>query len=81
MPFLSLTQTIVVRGNTIESEGQLSVQSDDDNGVTAVNCVVEHNAVTAKTHPPPHSGPALLLSANNSGWVVRQNTCDGKPCP
>eukprot|EP01051_Picozoa_sp_SAG22_P002682 SAG22_NODE_122_length_18920_cov_23.494076_12_plen_182_part_00 len=99
VPFGSLTQQIVVRGNSIQSEGQLSVQADRDDGVSAINCVVEHNAVTGPAAAGPAAAdadadadadaaaadgepqqPPLLLSANNSGFVVRENSCDGRPC-
>ena len=43
VPFGSLSRGIVVRGNAIDNEGQLSVQSDRDDGVSLVDCVVEGN--------------------------------------
>ena len=60
---------------------EASLQADRDDGVSAINCVVEGNAVVGRANPPPGDGPTLQMSKNNSGFVVRQNTCDGRPCP
>ena len=80
VPFGSLTREIVVRGNSLASEGQISVQADRNDGVSAVSVVVEANHVESRSNPPAGNGPALQLSSNNSGWVVRQNVCDGSRC-
>jgi hypothetical protein len=39
---------------------------------------VEGNNVVGRSNRV--DGPALVLSRNNSGWVVRGNVCDGEPC-
>ena len=80
VPFGSLTREIVIRGNVLASEGQISAQADRNDGVSAVSVIVEANSVVSRSNPPPGDGPALQLSGNNSGWVVRENVCDGSQC-
>ena len=73
VPFGSVSRAIVVRNNTIDNEGQISVQADRDDGVSLVDAVVEGNSVTGRSNPPDNDGPTLLLSENTSGWTVRMN--------
>jgi hypothetical protein len=80
VPFGSLSREIVMRGNVLASEGQISAQADRDDGVSAVSVVVEANNVVSRSNAPPGDGPPLQLSGNNSGCVVRKNVCDGSPC-
>ena len=48
VPFGTLSQSIVVRGNVVESEGQISVQADRNDGTSLVAAVVELNNVTGR---------------------------------
>ena len=64
----------------VGGEGQLTVQSDRDDGTSLVGAVIEGNTVIGRSNSQPGDGPTMLLSRNNSGWVVRENVCDGKPC-
>lgn len=80
VPFGSVSRGIVVRGNAIESEGQLSVQADRDDGVSLVDVVVEDNIITGRTNPLPNDGGPIVISGNNTGFTVRNNMCDGAPC-
>ena len=79
VPFGSVTRGIIVRGTVIESEGQLSVQADRNDGVSLVDAVVEFNSVVGYSHRAS-DGPPLQLSKNTSGWTIRDNVCDGAPC-
>lgn len=80
VPFGSLAQSIIVRGNVVASEGQISVQADRNDGTSLVGAVVEGNYVVGRTHPGPTDGPTFQIGTNRSGWVVRDNVCDGDPC-
>ena len=73
VPFGSVARAIVVRGNAVGGEGQISVQSDRDDGVSLVDAVVEGNSVVGPAQPPPGYGAPLLLSSNRTGWAVRGN--------
>lgn len=80
VPFGTLSYSLIVRDNVIASEGQMSVQADRNDGTSLVAAVVEGNAVVGRTQYDPADGPTFQIGGNRSGWVVRENLCDGKPC-